>query len=88
MQIELKNEKRPCIVYGRYRKDLTRRYDEATFHGIYQSAHVKNAILIGETGGQIAGPVAVVEINGLLKCVHVGDVEFTDVAKNDEVEDD
>lgn len=34
---------------------------EANLYGIYQHSHVKQAILIGEMGGVVAYPVAVVD---------------------------
>ena len=89
MNIEVKNELRPCLVTIRKidRKSGLKLKDKAVsgmFHGIWQHAQPHDAVLVGHTSGQIAKPVAVVEIDGELQIADVRDVEFTDVVKVDE----
>lgn len=91
MNIEVRNELRPCLVtlYKFNRKvgfELKDKVVPGMFHGIWQYAKPYDALLVGHTSGQIAKPVAVVEINGKLKTADVRDVEFTDVVKDDEVQ--
>lgn len=90
MNIEVSSELRPCLVTlrkidARSGLKLKDKVVPGMFHGIWQHAHTFDAVLVGQTSGQIANPVAVVEINGKLQTVNVRDVEFTDVVK-DEVE--
>ena len=89
MNIEVRNELRPCLVtlYKFNRKvgfELKDKVVQGMFHGIWQYAKPYDALLVGHTSGQIAKPVAVVEINGKLQTADVRDVEFTDVVKVDE----
>ncbi|KGL41793.1 hypothetical protein EP56_10925 [Listeriaceae bacterium FSL A5-0209] len=67
---------RPCIVTLGHREN--KRAENALFYGVYQDSSVRQALLIGETGGQISAPVAVVEINRKLLSVNLSRVEFTD----------
>lgn len=88
MNIEVKNELRPCLVTLRKidRKSGLKLKDKVVpgmFHGIWQHAHTFDPVLIGQVGGQIANPVAVVEINGKLQTADVRDIEFTDVVHED-----
>lgn len=88
MNIEVRNELRPCMVTI-YKLDRALNFklkDKSVpgmFHGIWQYAKPYDALLIGHTSGQIAKPVAVVEINGKLQTADVRDVEFTDVVHED-----
>lgn len=91
MNIEVRNELRPCLVtlYKFKRKlgfELKDKVVQGMFYGIWQYAKPYDALLVGHTSGQIAKPVAVVEINGKLQIADVRDVEFTDVVKDDEVQ--
>lgn len=90
MNIEVRNELRPCLVtlYKFNREvgfEMKDKVVSGIFHGIWQYARPYDAVLVGHTSGQIAKPVAVVEINGKLQTTNVRDVEFTDVVKDDEV---
>ena len=88
MNIEVRNELRPCMV-TLYKSDrslgfkLKDKVVPGMFHGIWQRAYPYDALLKGHSSGQVAKPVAVVEINGKLQTVDVKDVEFTDVVCED-----
>lgn len=91
MNIEVRSGLRPCLVDLRKidRKSGLKLEDKVVqgmFHGIWQYAKPYDALLVGHTSGQIAKPVAVVEINGKLQTADVRDVEFTDVVKDDELQ--
>lgn len=60
------------------KKDL---WIDAEFLGIFQRSGVKQALLIGEIGGVIARPVAVVELEGKLLELNLEQVKFGDVAE-------
>lgn len=57
---------------------LETREAPGTFYGIFQAAHPFTAMLRGEQSGQVARPVAVVEVEGRLKQVRVNQVSFPD----------
>lgn len=57
---------------------LETREAPGSFYGIFQAAHPFTALLRGEQSGQVAGPVAVVEVEGQLMQVKVHCVRFPD----------
>lgn len=81
MKIEL--ETRPCLVTLNNKKKV-----KGTFMGLFQYSHTHgaSAMIGGFQAGTIAFPIAVVEINGKMSEVRISQIEFLDVAKDDEVE--
>lgn len=79
MKIEL--ETRACLVTFSNKKQV-----KGTFMGLFQYSytHGASATIGGFQAGTIAYPIAVVEINGKMLEVRVSQIEFLDVAKDDE----
>ena len=72
---------RRCKVKGLDKETKEILWIEAEFFGVFQKSFVKQAILIGETGGVVAMPVAVVELEGNLLELALSSVELEEVAE-------
>ncbi|MBC2140730.1 hypothetical protein HCA89_00290 [Listeria innocua] len=63
-----------------YEKDTKKEiWKEAEFLGVYQYSYVKQEIIVGEIGGVVAFPVAVVHLNNELLQLNIHCVRFEGV---------
>lgn len=82
MKMELNTAKRPCIVTFGKPSAPTERYN-ALFHFWAMKQHPRDAMLSGETAGQVSFPVGVVEYeDGSVHEVRPHHIRFIDDACN------